>query len=249
MATVQTRGLLGRASELDALDRLVATVRAGQSAVLVVRGEAGGGKSALLASLIERASGRRIVRAAGVESEMELPFAVLHGLCAPMLDRLDHLPAPQRDALATAFGLSAGDPPDRFLVGLAALSLLSEVAEDGPLVCVVDDAQWQDRASAQTLAFVARRLLAEAVGLVFAVREPSATQDLAGLPELVVGGLDESDASALLHSAIPGRMDERVSDRIIAEARGNPLALLELPRGLTSAELAVRFGSPNVQPL
>ena len=249
MATVQTPRLLGRSRECDTLDGLVASVRAGQSAVLVVRGEAGVGKSALLASLIERASGCRVVRAAGVESEMELPFAGLHQLCGPMLDRLDRLPAPQRDALATAFGLSAGDPPDRFLVGLAVLSLLSEVAEDGPLVCVVDDAHWQDRASAQILAFVARRLLAEAVGLVFAVREPIPTQDLAGLPELVVGGLDEADASALLHSAIPGRLDERVSDRIIAEARGNPLALLELPRGLTSAELAGGFGSPKVEPL
>src|SRR5919198_2316301 len=238
MATARTPRLLGRRSECEALDRLVATVRAGESAVLVIRGEAGVGKSALLAYLVERASGCRIARAAGVGSEMELPFAGLHQLCGPMLDRLDRLPAPQRDALATAFGLSAGDPPDRFLVGLAVLSLLSDVAEDGPLVCVVDDAQWQDRASAQTLAFVARRLLAEAVGLVFAVREPSPTQDLAGLPELVVGGLDESDASALLHSAIPGRLDERVSDRIVAEARGNPLALLELPRGLRSAELA-----------
>jgi DNA-binding CsgD family transcriptional regulator len=246
MASTQTRGLLGRRSERETLDRLVATVRAGQSAVLVVRGEAGVGKSALLACLIERASGCRIARAAGVESEMELPFAGLHQLCAPMLDRLDRLPAPQRDALATAFGVSAGDPPDRFLVGLAVLSLLSEVAEDGPFVCVVDDAQWQDRASAQTLAFVARRLLAEAVGLVFAVREPSPTQDLAGLPELVVGGLDGGDASALLHSAIPGRLDDRVRDRIVAEARGNPLALLELPRGLTSAELAGGFGFPQV---
>src|SRR3954454_15617067 len=246
MATVQPPALLGRRSERETLDRLVANVRAGQSAVLVLRGEAGAGKSALLGCLVERASGCRIARATGVESEMELPFAGLHQLCGPMLDRLDRLPAPQRDALATAFGLSAGDPPDRFLVGLAVLSLLSEVAEDGPLVCVVDDAHWQDRASAQILAFVARRLLAEAVGLVFAVREPSPTQDLAGLPELVVGGLDEADASALLHSAIPGRLDERVSDRIIAEARGNPLALLELPRGLTSAELGGGFGVPQM---
>src|SRR3954447_9113541 len=246
MATAQTPGLLGRVTECDTLDRLVATVRAGQSAVLVVRGEAGAGKSALLAHLIERASGCRIVRVAGVESEMELPFAGLHPLCGPMLDRLDRLPAPQRDALATAFGLSAGDPPDRFLVGLAVLSLLSEVAEDGPLVCVVDDAHWQDRASAQILAFVARRLLAESVGLVFAVREPTVTQDLAGLPELVVGGLEKGDASALLSAAIPGRLDDRVRDRIITEARGNPLALLELPRGLTSAELAGGFGFPQV---
>jgi DNA-binding CsgD family transcriptional regulator len=245
----QTPVLLGRRSECETLDRLVTTVRAGHSAVLVVRGEAGVGKSALLAYLAERASECRITRAAGVESEMELPFAGLHQLCGPLLDRLDRLPAPQHDALATAFGLSAGDPPDRFLVGLAVLSLLSEVAEDGPLVCVVDDAQWLDRASAQTLAFVARRLLAEAVGVVFAVREPSPTQDLAGLADLVVGALDEVDASALLHSAVPGRMDELVRARIIAEARGNPLALLELPRGLTSAELAGGFGFPEVMPL
>src|ERR671931_1146468 len=238
MVTVQTPALFGRRSECETLDRLVGTVRAGQSAVLVLRGEAGVGKSALLAYLVERASGCRVARAAGVESEMELPFAGLHQLCGPMLDRLDRLPAPQRDALATAFGLSAGDPPDRFFVGLAVLSLLSEVAGDRPLVCVVDDAQWQDRASAQTLAFVARRLLAEGVGLVFAVREPSPTEDLAGVPELVVDGLDDGDASALLHSAIPGRLDERVTDRIVAEAHGNPLALLELPRGLTSAEMA-----------
>src|SRR3954465_14071190 len=227
MVTAETPGLLGRRRECEALDRLVATVRAGRSAVLVIRGEAGVGKSALLAYLVERASGCRVARAAGVESEMELPFAGLHQLCGTMLDRLDRLPARQRDALATAFGMSAGDPPDRFLVGLAVLSLLSEAAEDGPLLCAVDEAQWLDRASAQTLAFVARRLLAESVGLIFAVREPSPTQDLEGLPELVVDGLDEGDATALLRSAIPGRLDERVRDRIIAEARGNPLALLE----------------------
>ena len=238
--------MLGRRSERETLDRLVANVRAGQSAVLVVRGEAGVGKSALLAYLVESASGCRIARAVGVESEMELPYAGLHQLCGPMLDRLDRLPPPQRDALATAFGMSAGDPPDRFLVGLAVLSLLSEVAEDGPLICTVDDAQWQDRASAQTLGFAARRLLAESVGLVFSVREPSSAQELAGLPELAVSGLNEGDASALLHSAMPGRLDERVRDRIVTEARGNPLALLELPRGLTPAELAGGFGIPNV---
>ena len=249
MIGTETGGLLGRRRECEALDRLVATVRGGQSAVLVIRGEAGVGKSALLACLIESAAGCRIARAAGVESEMELPFAGLHQLCGPMLDRLDRLPTPQRDALATAFGLSPGDPPDRFLVGLAVLSLLSEVAEDGPLICVVDDAQWQDRASAQTLAFVARRVLAEAVGLVFAMREPSPTEDFTGLPELVVGELDDGDASALLHSAIPGRLDARVEDRIVAEARGNPLALLELPRELTMTELAGGFGFAEVMPL
>jgi DNA-binding CsgD family transcriptional regulator len=249
MVTAQTPGLLGRRSECETLDRLVADVRAGQSAVVVLRGEAGIGKSSLLAYLVERASECRIARAAGVESEMELPFAGLHQLCAPMLDRIDRLPAPQRDALGTAFGLSAGEPPDRFLVGLAVLSLLSVVAEGQPLLCVIDDAQWQDQASAQTLAFVARRLLAEAVGFVFAVREPYPAQELDGLPELAVGGLEERDASALLHSAIPGRLDARVEDRIVAEARGNPLALLELPRGLTGAELAGGFAFPDVLPL
>jgi DNA-binding CsgD family transcriptional regulator len=242
MLTAEPPRLLGRHNECEALDRLVANVRAGQSAVLVIRGEPGVGKSALLAFLIQGAAGCRIARAAGVESEMELPFAGLHQLCAPMLDRLDRLPAPQRDALATAFGLSAGEAPDRFLVGLAVLSLFSEVASECPLVCVVDDAQWQDRESAQTLSFVARRLLAESVGLVFGVREPSPTQDLAGLPELVLRALNDGDAAALLRSAIPGRLDDRVSDRILTEARGNPLALLELPRGLTSAELAGGFG-------
>src|SRR3954467_5571253 len=246
MIVAETAVLLGRRSECETLDRLVATVRPGHSAVLIVRGEAGVGKSALLAYLTERASGCRIARATGVESEMELPFAGLHQLCAPMLDHLDRLPGPQRDALSTAFGLSAGDPPDRFLVGLAVLSLLSDVAEDQPLVCAVDEAQWQDRASAQALAFVARRLLAESVGLVFAVREPSETRDFAGLPELVVGGLGKRDANILLRSVFPGRVDERVSDRIVTEARGNPLALLELPRGLTSAELAGGFGSPRM---
>src|SRR5919112_6479217 len=182
MAAALTQGLLGRRSECETLDRLVATVRAGQSAVLVIRGEAGVGKSALLGHLVEGASGCRIARAAGVESEMELPFAGLHQLCAPMLDRVDRLPAPQRDALATAFGLSAGAAPDRFLVGLAVLSLLSEVAEHRPLLCLVDDAQWLDRVSAQTLAFVGRRLLAERVGLVFGLREPGEAHVLDGLP-------------------------------------------------------------------
>src|SRR3954454_14652069 len=164
-------GLLGRRNECEVLDRLVAGVRAGQSRVLVLRGEPGVGKSALLAHLSASAEGCRIARAAGVESEMELPFAGLHALCAPMLGRLGHLPIPQRDALNTAFGLSAGPPPDRFFVGLAVLSLLADVAEERPLICIVDDAQWLDRVSAQTLAFVARRLLAERVGLVFALRD------------------------------------------------------------------------------
>jgi DNA-binding CsgD family transcriptional regulator len=241
--------LQGRRTECAALDRLLVAARAGQSQVLVLRGEAGFGKTALLEYLSERAAGCRLARAAGVESEMELAFAGLQQLCAPMLARLEQLPGPQRDALGTAFGLRTGEPPDRFLVGLAVLSLLAEVAEEGPpLVCLVDDAQWLDRASAQTLAFVARRLLAERVGLVFAVRAASDEHELAGLPEQVVGGLSDGDARALLDSAT-GRLDERVRDRIVAETRGNPLALLELPRGLTPAELAGGFARPDASPL
>jgi DNA-binding CsgD family transcriptional regulator len=241
--------LRGRRGECDVLDRLLESVRAGQSQVLVLRGEAGVGKSALLEYLVQRASGCRLARAAGVESEMELTYAGLHQLCAPMLDLRERLPSPQRDALATAFGLSAEPVPDRFVVDLAVLGLLSEIAEERPLVCVVDDAQWLDKTSALALAFVARRLLAESVGLVFAVREPTDMRELAGLPELVVGGLSDDDARALLDSALPGRMDERVRDRVVAESHGNPLALLELPRGLTPAELAGGFGLPDVVPL
>ena len=241
--------LRGRRGECDALDRLLESVQAGQSQVLVLRGEAGVGKSALLEYLVERASGCRLARAAGVEYEMELAYAGLHQLCAPMLDRRERLPGPQRDALATAFGLSAGPAPDRFVVGLAVLGLLSEAAEEQPLVCVVDDAQWLDRTSALALGFVARRLLAESVGLVFAVREPTERREPAGLPELVVGGLGEEDARALLDSALPGRLDEQVRDRLVAESHGNPLALLELPRGLSPAELAGGFGLPDVIPL
>ena len=225
------------------LDRLLTDVRARQSRVLVLRGEAGVGKTALMDYVARAGSGCRVVRAAGVESEMELAFAGVHQLCAPMLDHVEDLPGPQRDALGTAFGLVAGEAADRFLVGLAVLSLLSAVAEERPLVCLVDDAQWLDRISAQTLAFVARRLLAESVALVFAVREPSDALELEGLPERTVGGLSNADSRALLDSASLGRLDERVRDRIVAETRGNPLALLELPRGLTAAELAGGFAT------
>ena len=235
--------LTDRHAERDVLDRLLAAVRAGESRSLVVRGEPGVGKTALLEHLVEQASGCRVARAVGVQSEMELAFAVLHQLCAPMLDRLECLPAPQRDALRIAFGLSAGPPPDRFLIGLAALGLLSELAGERPLVCIVDDEQWLDSASAQVLAFLARRLGTESVGLVFGARIP--TGDLAGLPELVVEGLREDDARALLDSALTGPLDARVRDQIIAEAHGNPLALLELPRGWTAAELAGGFGLPG----
>ena len=235
--------LTGRHAECDMLDRLVAAVRAGDSRTLVVRGEPGVGKTALLEYLAGQASDCRVVRAVGIQSEMELTFAVLHQLCAPMLDRLERLPAPQRDALRTAFGLSAGVAPDRFLIGLAALGLMSELAGERPLVCIVDDEQWLDSASAQVLGFLARRLEAESVGLVFGARIP--TGDLAGLPELVVEGLQEDDARALLESALTGPLDARVRDQIIAEAHGNPLALLELPRGQTAAELAGGFGLPD----
>jgi DNA-binding CsgD family transcriptional regulator len=235
--------LLGRLQERAALSRLLEAARSGRSGVLVMRGEPGVGKTALLDWAIGSAAGLRVARVAGVESEMELAFAALQQLCAPMLDKLEGLPGPQRDALGVAFGLKAGAASDRFLVGLAALSLLSEAAGQQPLLCVIDDAQWLDRASAQALAFVARRLLAEPVALVFAAREPG--EDLRGLPELLVGGLRDGDARELLSSVIRGPLDERVRDRIIAETRGNPLALLELPRGVTPAELAGGFGLPG----
>jgi hypothetical protein len=205
------------------------------------------GKTVLLDYLADRARGCRVVRAVGVQSEMELAFAGLHQLCAPVLDRLDRLPVPQHDALRTAFGISAGPRPDRFLVGLAVLSLLSEVAGERPVICLIDDQQWLDQASAQALGFVARRLAAEPVGLVFAARV--AGDELAGLPVLEVEGLREDHARALLDSALPGPLDARVRDLIIAEAQGNPLALLVLPRGRTPTELAGGFGLPGAEPL
>jgi DNA-binding CsgD family transcriptional regulator len=229
------------------LDRLVEAVRAGESRALVVRGEPGVGKTALLDYLAGNALGCRVVRAVGVQSEMELAFAALHQLCAPMLDRLERLPGPQREALGTAFGISAGPTPDRFLIGLAVLGLLSDAAGKRPLVCLVDDQQWLDGASAQVLAFVARRLEAESVGLVFAARPVG--EELAGLPELVVEGLRDGDARVLLDSVFTGPLDARVRDQFIAETRGNPLALLELPRGLRPAELAGGFGLPGTAPL
>jgi predicted ATPase len=207
---------------------LVDAIRRGEGRSLVVRGEAGIGKTALLEYLVRSASDLTVLRAVGVESEMELAYAGLHQVCASLLDRLDRLPTPQRQALEIAYGLSAGGAPDRFLVGLAVLSLLSEAADERPILCLVDDAQWLDRASARTLAFVARRLLAERVGVVFAAREPGA--ELAHLPELEVRGLPRDDARALLSATVWLRLDERVRDRIVAETHGNPLALLELPR-------------------
>ena len=240
-------GLTDRLSERDALDGLIEAVQGGEGRALVLRGDPGVGKTVLLDYLAGRARGCRVARAVGVQSEMELAFAGLHQLCAPMLSRAGRLPVPQRDALRTAFGLAAGPPPDRFLVGLAVLSLLSGVAGDRPLICVIDDEQWLDRASVQALGFTARRLGADPVGVVFAARDPG--DELAGLPELEVGGLRDDDARALLDSALAGPLDARVRDLIIAETHGNPLALLELPRGLSPAQLAGGFGLPGAVPL
>src|SRR5215204_3502113 len=242
-------GLRGRGSECALLDELVAAIRRGESQSLVLRGEAGIGKTALLEYLIDSAPDATIVRAVGVQSDMELPYAALHQLCGPLLDRLEALPAPQRRAMEIVFGVTAGEAeaPDRFLVGLAVLSLFSEVAEQRPLLCVVDDAQWLDQASALTLAFVARRLLAEPVAIVFAAREPG--QELLHVSELEVNGVRNADARALLSSAVRFKLDERVRDRIIAETRGNPLALLELPRGLTARQLAGGLGLVEAQGL
>src|SRR6478736_4700555 len=239
--------LYGRRRECAVLDELLEQVRRGRSTVLVMRGEAGVGKTALLEYVAGRAQGCRLARVTGVRSEMELTFAGLHQLCATMLSRAQCLPVPQREALRIAFGLAAGPQPDRFLVGLAVLSLVSEVAAERPLVCVIDDEQWLDRASAQALGFVARRLAADPVGLVFAAREPG--PELAGLPELEIDGLRDDDARALLDSVLAVPLDARVRDLIIAETRGNPLALLELPRVLSPTELAGGFGLPRAAPL
>jgi DNA-binding CsgD family transcriptional regulator/tetratricopeptide (TPR) repeat protein len=239
----QGRGqrLRSRDSECDALSALVAEARSGSSRVVVLRGEAGVGKTALLGYVAEQASGFRCVEVAGVQSDMELAFAGLQQLCAPLLAHIDELPEPQREALNVAFGRGVGPTPDRFLVGLAVLSLIAAAAIDQPMLCIVDDAQWLDQVSVQTLAFVARRLMAEPVALVFAARDRGA-EALTGLPELVIGGLSASDARELLESVVLGRIDERVRDRIVAETRGIPLALLEVPRNVSASELAGGFG-------
>src|SRR6185503_5382835 len=243
----QAGRLFGRQRERAVLDRLLDTARSGHSAVLVMHGDPGVGKTALLEYAVEAAPDFRVARAIGVGEEMELPFAALQQLCSPSLDLLKRLPDPQRDAMEVALGLSAGRTPNPFLVGLAVLHLLSEVAAELPLLCVIDDAQWLDRASARVLAFVARRLLAEKIAMIFAAR--GAIDSLAGLAELQVEPLGHRDARALLDSVLPGRLDERVLERIVVETRGNPLALLELPRGLTPAQLAGGFGLPAALPL
>ena len=241
--------LQGRRTECAALDRLLEAARGGHSGVLVVRGEAGVGKSALLEYAREAASEFRVTQAAGVESEMELPFAGLHQLCATLLDRLDRLPPPQRDALGTAFGLTSGTRPDRFLIGLAFLSLLADAADQEPLLCLIDDGQWLDQSSAQVLAFVARRLKAESIALFFAEREPGELDALAGLPELRLEGLSDVHARELLGSVVSGPLDERVAERIVAETHGNPLALLELPHGSSPVDLAGGFALTAALPL
>jgi DNA-binding CsgD family transcriptional regulator len=252
MPATRPSGFLGRSSERRRLDRLLQDVRAGESAVLVIRGDAGIGKTALLRYAARQAAGFRVAQVTGVEAEMELPFAAVHQLCTPMLDNRAALPRPQRDALNVALGLAAGEVPDRFLVGLAILGLLSAVAEQRPLLCLVEDAQWLDAASSQILGFVARRLVAESVAIVVAVRgagEPESdppARDFEGLPELRLEGLQDDDARALLAGAVPGRLDDGIRDRIVAETRGNPLALVELPGRMTAAELAGGFELPAV---
>ena len=245
MAARRPPVLLGRANERETLDQLLQDVRGGQSAVLVIRGEAGVGKTSLLRYCARQAAGFRVARIVGVESEMELPFAGLHQLCAPMLDQLGALPEPQGAALEVALGLTSGDTPDRFLVSLAALSLMAEAAMERPLLCFIDDAQWLDAASLQVLGFVARRVLAESVALVFGVRDPIDTRALVGLPELTLEGLPEEESRALLATVIPGGLDGRVRDRLVAETRGNPLAILELPRVLAATQLP---GSSELPP-
>src|SRR3954453_24097819 len=245
MAARRPPAFLGRSAERDVLDRLLETARAGQSAVLLIRGDAGIGKTSLLGYVAGHAAGFHVAQTAGIEAELELPFAVLQRLCAPMLAQLDALPDPQQTALRVSFGLSSGAAPDRFLVALAALTLFAEVAEERPLLCLVDDAQWLDAATFQGLGFNARPPLAGSVAIVLTVRAPSDERELADLPELSLGGLQDDDARALLSSVIPGRLDDRVRDRLVAETRGNPLALVELPRGRSIGELAGGFELPG----
>src|SRR3954447_9995455 len=244
MAATRAPGLLGRPAERETLDRLLEGARSEHSGVLVIRGEPGIGKSTLLRYAARQAAGFRVAEVTSVEAEMELPFAGIHQLCAPMLDRLDGLPSPQADAMRVALGVATGDVPDRFVVSMAVLSLLAAVAEERPLLCLVEDAQWLDAASSQILGFVARRLLAEPVALVVAIRHSASSADLSGLPELTLGGLEADDARTLLRSVVQGRLHDRMRERIVAETGGNPLALLELPRHMSVAELAGGFELP-----
>jgi len=234
--------LFDRAAERLRLDRVLLEARSGKSAVLVLHGDPGIGKTALLDDVARRALGFRVIRSVGVESDMELPYAGLHLLCVSLVDRVGLLPSPQRRALDTAFGLGEGSPPDRFLVGLATLSLVANAAEEVPLLCIIDDAQWLDRSSAQVLAFVARRLQAESIALLFAETETERLDELNGLPELTLGGLPDACARELFDSVITGPVDESVRARVVAESSGNPLALLELTLRMSSDDLAGGFG-------
>jgi len=239
--------LLGRQRECNVLDALLDGARNGHGGATLAVGEAGIGKTALIEYAIDAAAGFRVLRTIGNEAERELPYAALHQLSVPCLSRLEQLPEAQRDALLVAFGLTTGAAPDRLLVGVAVLSMLSQFAAEQPRLCVADDAQWLDRESAQAFAFVARRLATEPIAFVLGARE--VTDEVQGLPELFVEGLDETASTALLRSVLPDRVDTRVLERFVAEAHGNPLALLELPRGLTPAQLAGGFTLPVSVPL
>jgi DNA-binding CsgD family transcriptional regulator len=237
-------GFLGRRRERERLDAVLAQARDGQSAVLVLRGEPGIGKTALLRYAARQAAGLRTTEIDGIQAEMELSFAGIHRLCTPILDEIEALAEPQQNALRVAWGMASGDAPDRFLVAVAVLNLLSATAEKRPLLCLIDDTQWLDAASVQALGFVARRLVAEPIAMIFSLREPVTTRALDGLPQLSVQGLEEPDARALLSRAVPGPLDDRVRDRIVAETEGNPLALTELSRTMSSSERAGGFASP-----
>ena len=241
--------LIGRQEELEALGAALDKARKGQSSVIVVSGEAGAGKTAMLNQAVAGLSDMRIAHVAGADAEMELAFAGLHQLCAPMLDHLERLPTAQQDALGVALGLREGRAPDRYLIGLAVLTLLAEVAASRPLVCVIDDAQWLDKASLQALSFSARRLLADPVAMIFGVRESNTPGELKGLPQMVIPRLSDHDARTLLDRGLPGRLDERVRERFLAEAQGNPLALVELPRGIPLQQLAGGYGLMGSRPL
>jgi DNA-binding NarL/FixJ family response regulator len=242
-----SRPLVGRRVERGRLDAFVAAVRSGQSQALVLRGEAGIGKSALMEHVAARAEGCRVLVGVGVQADTELAFAALHQVLSPLLGGVDRLPPPQRDAVKVAFGLLAAPPPDRFLVGLAVLNLLSHAASEEPILCLIDDEQWLDKASVHALAFVARRLEAEGVGIVFAGRRSDPL--LEKLPELVIEGLDEGEARLLLGLSLVGPLDPRFREQLLAETHGNPLALLELPRVVSPAEMAGGFALPSVMPL
>jgi DNA-binding CsgD family transcriptional regulator len=234
--------LLGRRNECRVLDRVLAAAQAGRGGAIVIYGEPGIGKSALLNYAVDSAPGFQVLRAIGNEVEKELPFAAAQQLCAPASETMRSLPIPHRDALGVAFGHMRGSPPDHLLVGLALLDLVSQLASDKPVLCVVDDAQWLDAESAQAFAFAAGRLGSASVAFLLGARTVPA--DLNGLPLLPVVALGQADARSLLRSALPDPFDEHVFERIVAEARGNPLALLELPRGFASAERAGGFAHP-----